>query len=764
MKPSRLLLLICLFFESLFSKTVYHDWGGPDDFLESAPVFLENYDFTASSFIYAENPTTAEYFPFLLNHIILPNELELIPPGELPNAGAGFIRYRMLKNVYVTRMKIASTYFALDSSGHAVQPLFLKLRYKDTTLNCHIDEEYGPGVYPYKNQGVSLHAWDGAHWPKIGETAGRYDFAWKTVVCTILPKQLQSENGYFDFKLGGDWFCGSSIYGNWLAIDAVTLSDSLLENEPVLPGFWPEVEPSERFQHSAEMGLFVDNEPFFPLGLHVSPYTGTRDLLKNAHAAGFNLVTYDGWNAHKLPGQGTNATWDSFLKTMNGLTYRGLPEFLAAADSTQMKVLVWFSSDATANRIHAIGHPECSEPFLFWTPYDGTFSGWLRTVRTIVHRYRNHPAIWGWFIKDEADHDDESDENDVGASNFPPELARALYQTVHEADPEHPCYLNLMNWKRFTALAYKSTADILGVDKYPELRESLLLARLFYHSGKEIWPKAFMPHIGIFDRETDGFDRMQLQSALALIFGARGLLFFRATHATSAEWWANCQEWITLLDSVARPFFHPQNATELGHRYWDFPNADWYRLPCEASGQGITQSDGVIVVFRENRKTGQRLLLAVNLLEQAQTVRFAPIVALNAGTSVSVLAEKRVIAADDGNFTDHFRPFETHFYLLEPNSSPVRRQPLLQPAGCFGIFPNPVTDWATFRLHLPQADEITLTLFNLLGQEVAQLYAGKVESGEFRVTQLLNQLPAGVYFGKLVTTRDHRITKFVIVH
>lgn len=763
MKTNLFFLFFGLLFVDLYSKTIYHDFGSTDDFSEKSLIYLENYDETVSKFIYAENPETEEYFPFLLNYIVLPNQEEVIPPGELPRAGNGFLCYRMLKNAFVTRLKIDSDGFALDSTGFSRQRLFLKLRYKDTTLDCHIDDQYGPNVYAFKNRGVALHCWSGDDWPKIGETAGEYDFVWKTTVSTILPGQLKSENGYFDFKLGSDWFCGSSIYGNWLAIDAVSLSDSLPEDEPSQPGFWPEVEPSHRFQYAGAEGLFEHDQPFFPLGLHIAPHTGTRDLLESAQGTGFNLVTYDGWNAHKLPGQGTNATWDSFLKSMYGFTYRGLPEFLAAADSLNMKVLVWFSSDATANRIHALGHPLCTEPVLPWTPYNGTFTGWLRTVQTIVTRYRSHPAIWGWFIKDEADHDDESDENDMGASNFPPEAMRALYQTVHAADPDRPCYLNLMNWKRFTMLAYKSTADIFGVDKYPDRNESLLLARLFYHSAREAWPKAFLPHIGIFDEEIDGFETMKLHSVLALIFNARGLLFFRATHKTPADWWSLSREWISLLDSLAVPFFHPQNAIELGHCYWDYPNADWYRLPHETAGQGVTQSDGVLAVFRQNRTTGQRLLLAVNLLDQSQTVSFTSIATLAAGTPVSVLAENREILSGDGILKDHFHPFEFHFYLLEPAVNSVCRRSN-HPSGQFEIFPNPVSDRLTVRLLLPQAVEIEVSIHNLLGQEVARVFTGKVASGEFRIAPALTHLPSGIYFARLTCARERQMVKFLVVH
>ena len=764
MKSISFLLLLFPGVLAFPQTTIYKNWGYENDFSMASPAYLENYDLTVSTFIYTENPTTGDFYPFLLNTISLPNAGELLAPGELPPQDPEFIRYRALKNVYVTNMKIISNDFELDATGHPQKTLYLKLRYKDTTLGCQIDSEYGPDFYNYKNKGVTIQCWDGSGWQKIGETEGAFDFAWKNVVCEIPPEQILAEKSHFTFRLGGGWFGGSSIYGNWLAIEAVALSDCVLISDPVQPGFWPEVETPDQLQNLAEAGLSLNGKPFFPLGLHITPEIEDQDLIQKAHEAGLNLVVFNGWNAHKQPGEGTNATWNSFSNTLNGIFYRGLPEFLDSADSLKMKVLVWFSSDATANRIHGIGHRESHEPFLLWTPYDGTFPGWLRTVQIIVERYKNHPALWGWFIKDEADHDQESDENDVGASNFSPEMVRALYKAVRETDSEHPCYLNLMNWKRFATLAYKETADIFGVDKYPELSESLLLARLFYHSAKEIQPKAFVPHIGTFEDAPAGFQRMRLHSFLALIFQARGLLYFRTNHRTRSEWWESAKTFFSQLDLIAVPFFHPQISRELGHVFQDDQRDGWYKLPQEAVGEGITRAPGVLSVFRENRKTGERLLLAVNLLEQAQPVQFSQISGLAAGSSVEVLFENRRIGAGLENFTDEFASFDAHIYRLPPAGVPVRQLRSEATPVDFGIFPNPAKDSVTFIFELKHSEQIALSIYNLLGQEMVLLHNGNLQSGKHYFSQNLVNLPSGIYFGKFQRNRELQMSKFVVVH
>ncbi|MGP8330215.1 MAG: hypothetical protein ACT6FF_07855, partial [Methanosarcinaceae archaeon] len=313
---STVLIHLLIFFSCLLpvqAQTIHKNFGFDDDFSYDAEVYFDNSNLTVSEFIYAENPVSGAYFPFLLNKIVVPNVWEYIPAGTLPDSGKGFIRYRSLKNVYVTKLYISSQAFVKDAQNHPTSQLYLQIRYKDTTLDPHFDFEYGPHRYPNKNQGVSILAWDGSDWRKIGETAGRYDFRWKTVTCEIPPEYLKSVLNQFKFKIGDDWYAGSSIYGNWLAIDKLTLSSSLPAEESSQAGYMPQVNAHHNFGNLAATGILENGAPFFPLILHIFPHVRAGiDLLAKAQESKFNTVTYDGWNAHKRPGQGAFSTWYNF--------------------------------------------------------------------------------------------------------------------------------------------------------------------------------------------------------------------------------------------------------------------------------------------------------------------------------------------------------------------------------------------------------------------------------------------------------------------
>lgn len=75
--------------------------------------------------------------------------------------------------------------------------------------------------------------------------------------------------------------------------------------------------------------------------------------------------------------------------------------------------------------------------------------------------------------------------------------------------------------------------------------------------------------------------------------------------------------------------------------------------------------------------------------------------------------------------------------------------------------PNPVHDRATFTLGLPSAAEVTLEVFNMLGQRVATpLERVRYSAGAHQVIVAMNGLPAGVYVARMAA--DSRSTSSLI--
>ncbi|MGC9316856.1 MAG: hypothetical protein ACP5KN_02325, partial [Armatimonadota bacterium] len=64
---------------------------------------------------------------------------------------------------------------------------------------------------------------------------------------------------------------------------------------------------------------------------------------------------------------------------------------------------------------------------------------------------RDHPAVWGWFVQDEP--------------KEPPSVADRVC-AFHEADPDHPAYVNLMAWHDLDAYIGAVHPRVLSYDYY----------------------------------------------------------------------------------------------------------------------------------------------------------------------------------------------------------------------------------------------------------------------------------------------------------
>ncbi len=89
-----------------------------------------------------------------------------------------------------------------------------------------------------------------------------------------------------------------------------------------------------------------------------------------------------------------------------------------------------------------------------------------------------------------------------------------------------------------------------------------------------------------------------------------------------------------------------------------------------------------------------------------------------------------------------------------------------QVPGAFGLeqnYPNPFNPSTTIAFDLPQGADVSLKVFNLLGQEVAVVLNDFRSAGSYRVEFDARTLPSGVYFYTLSTERGQSMTRKMLL-
>ena len=77
------------------------------------------------------------------------------------------------------------------------------------------------------------------------------------------------------------------------------------------------------------------------------------------------------------------------------------------------------------------------------------------------------------------------------------------------------------------------------------------------------------------------------------------------------------------------------------------------------------------------------------------------------------------------------------------------------------ISPNPTNSTATLKLNLTDVGFSLVTLNNLFGQEIMELYNGFTNTKTLTKTFSLSDLPQGVYYLKIIHNGDIRVEKII---
>lgn len=116
-------------------------------------------------------------------------------------------------------------------------------------------------------------------------------------------------------------------------------------------------------------------------------------------------------------------------------------------------------------------------------------------------------------------------------------------------------------------------------------------------------------------------------------------------------------------------------------------------------------------------------------------------------------------------------PTNRDVYEFVPVYTGVEENPNSQIPDSFELFqnyPNPFNPATTIRYHLPVRSQVTLTIYNVLGQEVVRLVDKVQPTGKYTVpwdgkSKAGQQVSSGLYFYKIKTERFTQVKKMLLV-
>lgn len=282
-------------------------------------------------------------------------------------------------------------------------------------------------------------------------------------------------------------------------------------------------------------------------------------------------------------------------------------------------------------------------------------------LRTVLERFKSHPALAWWKTMDEPAWGKASIEGMVEA-----------YKFMKQIDPDHPAWMGHAPRETLETLRkYCKACDMTGVDIYPI---SIPMGKHGHFPNKEIsvvgdyaqWinkavygKKPFFmilqicwsgvtPPNNILVMPT--FRQERYMTYQAIINGSRGLIYFGmpvALQGRDAELGYNWTFWT----QVMRPLLAEIGKGSELHSALLAPNST---IPLKATGTPDIEFT--------SREVGPFLyILAAKREGPEKDIQFSGDVLKG---DIQVMFENRTVRAADGKFTDSFKPFDVHVYRV----------------------------------------------------------------------------------------------------
>jgi len=285
----------------------------------------------------------------------------------------------------------------------------------------------------------------------------------------------------------------------------------------------------------------------------------------------------------------------------------------------------------------------------------------------VAEKLHEHPAMIGWHI------DDEPDQSKDGKPSVGYDQIAATLAKVRAASPARPLWMNLtcaVADERWIGRGlpeemypkYCALADVLSYDLYPCNSLGADGPERFHLVAKGMdrlrkWtdgrkPRWFVLEINRFTKAEEQDSRsptpeeVQTQMWMALVHGARGLVFF-------------CHSWYQKADFRR---IEPDMVTALTKYDGEIQSLARVLNAPDVAGAKVVPSLGGRVDVLVKKVDGATYVMAVNMYRKAEK----PAITLPgvADGTAEVLFEKRTVPVKGGQIVDDFAPYAVHRYKI----------------------------------------------------------------------------------------------------
>jgi len=116
-------------------------------------------------------------------------------------------------------------------------------------------------------------------------------------------------------------------------------------------------------------------------------------------------------------------------------------------------------------------------------------------------------------------------------------------------------------------------------------------------------------------------------------------------------------------------------------------------------------------------------------------------------------------------YEDVLRQPEFEIYILDTTWASVEKSEINTPSGyeLKQNYPNPFNPKTNIQFTIPKAENVTLRIFNLLGQEVEILVSEKLNSGNYTYSWDASDFASGIYYCMLNAGNYHHVLKMILL-